>query len=324
MKKFTVSFLLSLVVLSICYVAFGDKLFSKNQPIGPKDLVETYPETDDFVPTEDNEIKRQHPDELVFALFGVDGNGVKREKGLRSDVIIVSKLNFKTGAISLLQIHRDARVPVQGSMDKINSAHSYGGPRLAMRTLREYLGIDVDYYVKVDFKGIMDIVESVGGVEFDVPCDMNYDDPTAKPPLRIHLKKGRQVLNGKNSHDLLRFRHNNRQDFYPANTSREEVQLQWLKAFIGTVLQPKNILKLPSIVKSAYDSVDTNIDFFTIAECALDAGKLDASKVEMKSVPGDGKMINLGNGHRGWFFIPDEKGKEEVVREMFGDYLLKR
>lgn len=323
MKKFVVSFLLSLVVLSLLYTTVGEDLLNKNKPIGtdPNEVIEVDDDGEqEYVEEEGNEIKQEYKDELLFVVFGVDGNGVKREKGLRSDVIIVSKVNFDSGEVDMLQIHRDSRVSVQGSMDKINAAHSYGGPKLAMRTIRDYLGIDVDYYVKVDFKGIMDIVDAVGGVEFDVPVNMKYNDPTAKPPLNINLKKGLQHLDGKKSHDLLRFRHNNGTDYYPGGFTREQVQLDWIKVFIKTVVQPKNILKLPHIIKKTYDSVDTNIPLNLILAAAASAGKIDTENMNMQSIPGEGYIIKSG----GWFYFPNEKEKERLVNEMFGDYLLKR
>ncbi|NLM05585.1 MAG: LCP family protein [Tissierellia bacterium] len=317
MKKFVAAFLLSMVVLSIFYVAFGEKLLNKNKPIVPNVEVDVGGE-DDFVETEGNKIEQKHPDEILFAVFGVDGNGVKRERGLRSDVIIVTKVNFETGKVDILQINRDSRVPVKGKYDKINAAHSYGGPKLAMETLRDYLGIDIDYYVKVDFKGIMDIVDAVDGVEFDVPVKMRYNDPTAKPPLNIKLDPGVQVLNGKNSHDLLRFRHNNGTDYYPGGFSREKVQLDWIKAFAKTVMQPRNILKLPRIIETTYNSVDTNFPLSFVLSLAGSVKKIDVENMRMESLPGEGYKK-----YGGWYFFPDEAQKEILVKEMFGDYLIK-
>lgn len=316
MKKFVIAFLISIVALSVFYVTFGEDIINKNKPIGPTVDVDTEGK-DDFVETEDNKIEQKHQDEILFAVFGVDGNGVKKERGLRSDVIIITKVNFKTGKVDMLQINRDSRVHVKGKYDKINAAHSYGGPKLAMETLRDYLGIDVDYYVKVDFKGIMDIVDAVGGVEFDVPVKMRYNDPIAKPPLNIKLDPGLQLLNGKESHDLLRFRHNNGTDYYPGGFSREQVQLDWIKAFAKTVLQPKNILKMPRIIETTYNSVDTNFPLSFVLSLAGSIKKIDVENMRMESLPGEGYKK-----YGGWYFFPDEEKKEILVKEMFGDYLI--
>lgn len=306
--------MLTLVIVSVLFTVFGGNDLDRNEPIAPTETAE--------VAKEDEETSipkgKSYPDELFFAVLGVDGNGLDREKGLRSDVILVAKVNFKSGETKILQINRDSRVPVKGQEMKINAAHAYGGPALAIQTLRDYLGIDLEYYVKVDFQGIMDIVDLVGGVEFDVPVDMKYDDPVAKPPLRINLKKGKQLLDGKNSHDLLRFRHNNGQGYYPGNFSREEVQLMWIKEFARTVLKPKNILKMPELIKKGLDCVDTNIPIKTILSCATGLDNIDPDKIEMHSIKGEGYKIKDG----GWYWFNDEEDKKDVVNRFFYDYKL--
>lgn len=315
MKKFIISFFITLVLLSIAYTAFGGGGLGKNEPIQPSDL----DDDGDLSEIKAEQPKKAYPDELFFTLLGVDGNGLDKDKGLRSDVIMVLKVNFKTGETKILQINRDSRVPVKGEMMKINAAHSYGGPELSVQTIRDFLGVDLEYYVKVDFQGVMDIVDLVGGVDFDVPCDMNYDDPTAKPPLHIHLKKGMQHLDGKESHDLLRFRHNNHSGNYPGNFSREQVQLMWMKEFAKTVLQPKNILKLPELVPKVLECVKTNIPTTKILAMIPVVGDIDADKIEMHSIKGEGHKIKDG----GWYWFNDEEDKQNAVDEYFSDYKLK-
>lgn len=314
LKKFIISFLLTLVVISFLFTVFGGSDLDRNEPIGPtEDGTETSEEDENPIPK-----GKTYPDELFFAVLGVDGNGLGKEKGLRSDVILVARVNFKSGETKILQINRDSRVPVKGQEMKINAAHAYGGPSLAIQTLRDYLGIDLEYYVKVDFQGIMDIVDLVGGVEFDVPVNMKYDDPTAKPPLHINLKKGKQHLDGKKSHDLLRFRHNNGQGHYPGGFSREEVQLMWIKEFARTVLKPKNILKMPELIKKGLNSVDTNIPITTILSSATGLGNIDVEKIEMHSIKGEGYKIRDG----GWYWFNDEEDKKDAVNRFFYEYKL--
>ncbi len=316
MKRFIISFLLTLVIASVAYTVFEKVALPKNQPIQPTEA-ENESDKSKAEPSPKEE-KKNFPRELFFVVLGVDGNGLDIEKGLRSDVIIVTRVMLESGEIKMLQVHRDSRVPVKGEMMKINAAHSYGGPDLAMKTIGDYLGVKLDYYVKIDFKGVMDIVDLVDGVDFDVPVDMNYDDPTAKPPLHIHLKKGMQHLDGKNSHDLLRFRHNNRTDYYPCDLTREQVQLMWLKEFAKTVLQPKNILKLPDLIRTGLNSVSTNIPVTTILSSATAIGNINIEKMDMQTIKGDGHKIKSG----GWYWFNDEEDKKEKVDTLFGDYKL--
>jgi LCP family protein required for cell wall assembly len=92
------------------------------------------------------------------------------------------------------------------SSDKINSLYSKN-PKKLMNKVSEITGIELDYYVTVSSKALIELVDIVGGVEFDVPIDMNYDDKSQN--LHIHLKKGTQLIDGKKAEQLLRFRHNN-------------------------------------------------------------------------------------------------------------------
>ncbi len=139
-------------------------------------------------------------------MMGVDAKDVRQSKGTRTDTMMLMKVNFETGKIDLLSLPRDTRVLVRGKEDKLNHAHAYGGTSLTMATVREFLNIDLDYYVKVDYKAVKAIVEAIGGVEIDVPQRMRYSDPTADPPLNINLYPGLQVLDGEGAHDFLRYR----------------------------------------------------------------------------------------------------------------------
>lgn len=253
---------------------------------------------------------------LSFALLGIDDGGLKMETGVRSDTIMLVDINFDTGQVNLLTIPRDSRVDVNGRMDKINHAHARGGAAMSLDTINKFLGTNIDKYVKVDFKSVMSIVDIVGGVDMEVPVDMKYDDPTAKPELHINLKKGMQTLDGKKSHDILRFRHNNGQDFYPGGYGREQVQQMWVKEFAKTVLSPSNILRLPKIIEASFNSVDTNVPFSEILQYAFKANKINVDTMRMETIP----LLNDGNGEKidgVFYFIPDDAGSRALADELF-------
>ena len=93
------------------------------------------------------------------------------------------------------------------AQDKINSIYSEKNPKKMLDKVNELTGLDIEYYVTINNKALIKLVDIIGGVEFDVPIDMNYDDKSQN--LHIHLKKGVQVIDGKKAEMLLRFRHNN-------------------------------------------------------------------------------------------------------------------
>ena len=91
--------------------------------------------------------------------------------------------------------------------DKINSIYDEKNPKKILRKVNELTGLNIEYYVTVDNQALIKLVDILGGIEFNVPIDMNYDDKSQN--LHIHLKKGTQIIDGKKAEMLLRFRHNN-------------------------------------------------------------------------------------------------------------------
>lgn len=252
----------------------------------------------------------------MVLLMGIDNDGpdanasITQEKGRRTDTMMLAKANFDTGQIEILSIPRDTRVLVNGKEDKINHAHSYGGPELAMKTVEDFLGIDIDYYVKVDFAGVRQIVDAIGGVTVDIPRRMYYHDPTAKPPLKIDLQPGVQTLDGNKAHDYLRFRS------YPdGDIGRVHAQQYFMKELAKQVLQPSNILNIDKLIKTYYDYVDTNISMSTMLKYGLGANKLDVDNLRTEMVPGTPKTIG---GVSYWVY--DMVETATLVEEMFGEY----
>ena len=95
----------------------------------------------------------------------------EEEKYGRSDVLIVATVNPKTEKISMVSIPRDSRVYIAdlGMEDKINHSYAIGGMNYTINTLENLLDIPIDYYVSTDFQGFEDIVDTVGGVDVEVP-----------------------------------------------------------------------------------------------------------------------------------------------------------
>lgn len=318
MKKFILSFLISTMIFAGGFYTV-DKFFIKDDSYADNFIDNSLEEERTNLNSDGIVNTKKDKNELQFVLMGIDDGGLKEKRGVRTDTIILMSANFETGEIKGLTVPRDSRVNVNGKMDKINHAHSYGGKELAMKTINDYLGTDIDYYVRVDFKGVMEIVDAIGGVDMDVPVNMTYDDPTAKPPLKIRVKKGPQNLNGKMSHDVLRFRHNNGSGSYPGGYTREAVQQMWLKDFMKSAVKPKNIIKLPSMIETYFDSVDTNIPMKTIIACALKAGNLDVNSVRLETIPAKdeanpGYMINGA-----WYYIPNDVQSRIMATDMFND-----
>ncbi len=162
------------------------------------------------------------------------------KSGLRSDVIMIMSVYPEKNAVSLMSVPRDTKVQIERSTRKINSALQIGGDELAVQTVKDLLSIPIHDYVVVNFDAVETIIDELGGIRFNVPCDMHYEDP--EQDLFIHINKGEQLLNGENAVKVLRFRQ------YPmADLQRNQVQQDFFKAAFAQKFQPQYIGKVPAI-----------------------------------------------------------------------------
>lgn len=313
-KQFLTVFLASLVIFGLFYMIAGNSLFS-DKPVVATDPNELNEEPTDV--EEPNSTKDKN--EIVFLMMGVDAKDVSKSKGTRTDTMMLTKLNIETGKITVLSIPRDTRTLVNGRMDKINAAHAYGGTEETIKAVRHLLDLDLEYYVKVDYQIVQDLVNAIGGVKVTVPFNMVYSDPTSDPPLNINIKRGEQTLDGKNAHDFIRYRHNNDMTVgYPdGDIGRIRTQQYFLKELVKQTITPKNLLKLPRIIETYFDNVETNIPITFMLRAAISANKIDVESMETATIPGEGQYVGGVS-----YFIHNEEETDTLIEEMFGDYLL--
>ena len=165
---------------------------------------------------------------LVTTLIGTDPETVKSlpdfyclllgKSENMTDTIIVAKYSPSTGDSALLSIPRDSFVGknknTATASDKINSKYQIS-PQSTIDAVNRLTGLNIKYYLTVDTAALRDLVDAIGGVYFDVPIDMDYDD--SSQDLYIHLDAGPQLLNGQQAEWVVRFRHNNNGTSYPAS-----------------------------------------------------------------------------------------------------------
>lgn len=300
-KKFIIVFILS-------FISFAGLFWVANRVL---DIMEVTSKVE-FLGHElgdGNVIEQTVDNELLFLVLGMDSDdfsGHTTEKN-RTDTMILAKVNFDNGKVDILSIPRDSRVLINGGFDKINHAHHFGGLKLAMKTTREFLNLDIDYYVKVNFFSVKDIVDVLGGVEVDVPVrvDVNEDN--------VHLNPGVQVLNGKQALQFARFR----AGYAEGDLGRVKAQQLLVKALLKELTKPKNIVKMPQILEVVKKTVSTNIPFSTIAKLALKVKNLSPEKMSSKIVPGEPAYINNIS-----YYVPNGKELNTIVRGEFKDYIL--
>ena len=332
-KKFVISFIVALIAFSFVFYKAQKKLDSgaglnnntenTEQEDTHEENKESEEELNPIFPDDQKVLKEEHGNELCFLLMGIDKRdaGQKEMKGQRSDTMMLCKVNFDDGSIRMLSLPRDSIVKIRGKDDKLTHAHSYGGPALTLKAVRDWLKLDVRYYVRVDYKAVEELVGIVGGVEFDVPINMKYDDPTKGNELHINIKKGKQTITKDNVIGLLRFRKGYNDGKYGVQDyGRQKTQQDFMKALAKKMLRPENILKIGSIWNTINKNVKTNIPGGTIATSILQAGigRVHADKMETASLIGVEEHLGAMSAQR----IP-KKELDEKVYPWFGDYRFK-
>ena len=190
-------------------------------------------------------------DNFNFLVLGVDENN-------RADTIML--LSFEDGNVTGTSIPRDTAFISKELNRKVKLSeilNSENGNQKVIDAVRDTLSVPITYYAKVNLSAVKEIVDSVGGIEIDVPMDMEYDDPHKN--LHIKLKQGRHTLNGDAVCGLLQFRRSNNGTGYPqGDMTRIEVGQQVISEFIKQKLNKEFIDKSPDIFKILADNMETN------------------------------------------------------------------
>lgn len=231
----------------------------------------------------------------------------KDHVGENTDVIMVASLNPKQQKISILSVPRDTRVYVNGNR-KINSVYSYAGVRgmkkeeTLIQTVSKITGLPIHYFAIMNLRAFRDIVDELGGVEFNVTRPYHYDDPYQD--LHIHIDPGVQVLDGKKSEGLIRYRH----DYEMGDIERVGVQQEFIRAFISQKVQLRYLSKVSEVYGHVTDNVISNLrvsDIMTYGKAFI------GSEMETYTLPG-----STGSGSGYW--IQNDAETKALVADKFG------
>lgn len=181
-----------------------------------------------------------HTDALTVLVLGCDedrapGGRVITKEGVRSDMMLLVRLDFANKRVTGLSIPRDTLATVDGKTHKVNAFHAIGGNDMARRAVEELLdGIHVDRVVELDFDAFEKLVNTVGGVPIVIDKNLRYTDHAGH--LNINLKKGYQTLDGEHAMEFVRFRHSD-SDF-----ARQDRQHQFILALKGAIEKRPQVL----------------------------------------------------------------------------------
>lgn len=241
-------------------------------------------------------------------LIGVDSLDSKKAKNTRSDVMMVLDIDGEKKTASLISLPRDSRVKIKDhGKTKLNHAYAYGKANLALETVNENFDLDIPYYIVVDYAFVKDVVNIVDGIDVDVPMDMDYEDPSADPPLSIHLKEGHQHLNGDQAMQFLRFR----KGYKNADLDRVKAQQAFMAAFVDKVKSSKGILHAPSLLVSYMDNTTSNMPLSKVSRMGLTMLSVGQENLQTATIPGTADMIGGLS-----YYIVDFDGTDQLFRKM--------
>lgn len=286
-QKFTSLFITLFIIGAILWGG----LFAVNRVIGEDDIDNK---------GAGNQISSKKKEEINALVCGTNQD--------LTDTMIYVNYDVKNGKVAMMSIPRDTYIMNEYcNGHKLNSLYRGKNVQPFISQIEELIGVDIDYYLIFDSKMLHEIVDAVGGVEVDVPIRMKYDDPTQN--LHIDLKPGVQVLNGKQAEQFVRYRKGNDGSGYAmGDLQRTEVQQQFIKNFISTVLSTKNLTKIPDLINIALDNTDTNITAREALKYSTDVIKVDTSTITSCTAPGEAKYINGVS-----YFVLDEAKTKTLV-----------
>ena len=244
-----------------------------------------------------------------------------------TDTIMVASYNPNTQKANLLSIPRDTFTGKNKSRatasQKINALYNINkNPEKTLEAVNELTGLDIQYYVVVKTEALIEVVDAIGGVEFDVPIDMKYDDPTQD--LHIDLKAGLQKLDGDKAEQLLRWRHSNSKNgvmtTYPSEYGNDDfgrmrTQRDFIVATMKQTLKPGNIFKIGQLLEIANKNVETNIELSLAKDYVPYAVEFNTDDIKTAALPGTTPDIKETNGVS--VFVVNKTETKELINSMF-------
>ncbi|HJB13619.1 MAG TPA: LCP family protein [Candidatus Oscillibacter excrementigallinarum] len=231
--------------------------------------------------------ERKSEDYYTVLILGRDTGG-----GGNTDTMLLASYDVTNQKATVMSIPRDTMVNIPYDIKRINAVYNYGGGgdegiQYLYKEISQLVGFEPDYQVIVEWEAVGEIVDAMGGVWFDVPRNMNYDDPYQD--LHIHQEKGYRLLSGDDAMQVLRYRHDNDMSYgYPdGDLGRIKTQQAFLSAMVEQLLKLGNITKINEFIQVFQNNVETDLSFQNILWFAQQAilGGLSMENVEFVTMP---------------------------------------
>ena len=229
-----------------------------------------------------------------------------------TDTLMVVYIDTNKKEVNALSIPRDTLVDVTRSTKKINSAYGIGGGKNIEQLKTEMagvLGFKPDFYAVCKLKAFEELIDAVGGVYIDVPRDMKYSDPYQN--LVIDIKKGAQVLDGKNAIGYMRYR----KGYAEGDLGRIDAQHVFLSELAKKLTTPAIITKLPQLAKIFVENVNTDLSLGNLIWLANEMKSIDPSTVKFYRLPGVPDTYNKLS-----YYFVDEENTKLLINDKFNPF----
>lgn len=308
LQCFGIAFLLAFSGMLGGSLLLSQRMFAGTETIGDMDAVK---------PNEELEEEFGTDHRVNVMLVGLNDN--------LADTIMVASFNTKDKHLDLISIPRDTyyerdnfRSSAAQKINSIYNTEKEDGMKKMARAVSTVLdGMPLHYYMAVDYKGVANIVDAMGGVTFNVPFHMRYEDPSDKPPLHIDIPAGEQVLNKNNVVEFLRFRKSNIKGYksYPdGDEGRIRTQQEFMKAAFQKALS-SNMLKVANAVLS---NVDSDLQWGTLAKLAPKAIGMSGEDMTVWKIPGEARTsATKRDSTRLSFYFADGAGITEMLDQIY-------
>ena len=215
-----------------------------------------------------------------------------------TDTMMVGRIDTENHTIDVVSLPRDTLVNVSWSVKKINTLYSAdintGGNGIdgLLDGLKDILGFQIDCYAVVDLTAFVELVDAIGGVDYNVPVNMNYYDPTQD--LYINIPAGEQHLDGEEALKVVRFR----SGYASADIGRIGTQQDFLKSVASQMLTLGNIPNLPTFIDIFEEYVVTNMSASNLAFFARQFLLCKSEDINFHTLPG-----NYGDSIKGLSYV---------------------
>lgn len=261
---------------------------------------------------------------FTILLMGIDSVAEVLSKNAvaNGDTLILITFNPKTLNATMVSIPRDSYLPIAcwpgKDENKITHAAAYGNDCM-MNTIEDYFNINIDYYAKINFKGLVKLVDAVGGVEVDVPTTLCTDDSGREGTICI--QPGRQTLNGEQALVFAR----NRKSLVNGDFGRAEHQQQIIMALINKLKTITEVSKFTQILNTISNSLDTNLttkqilSFYNVGKDILKRSNEASNLVNIQQMylAGSSQMIYDERMRMVLYnYVPNTRSRDAIVQAM--------